>query len=157
MRYSMEIRIATANDIEALCPILTEFFAYNARLQPMYCNAAIESGEYPKSIIESDKSDFLIAVDNNSVVGFIHINQMETPPYDAITPHKYAEIMAFMVTAASREKGIGSELVNFAKGWSTERNLDYIELFSLVNANEANNFYDKNDFVTVSHIRRLVL
>jgi len=53
----MEIRIATLSDIEALCPLLTEFFAYNARLQPAYCVAANERGEYPKTIIESDNSD----------------------------------------------------------------------------------------------------
>jgi len=67
----IEIRLAIMNDIEALCPILTEFFAYNAELQPTYCTAAIEGGEYPKSIIESDNSDFLIAIENDVIVGFI--------------------------------------------------------------------------------------
>jgi len=153
----MELKIATVNDIEALCPLLTEFFAYNAQLQPLYCNAAVENGEYPKSIIESENSDFLIAVDGDSIVGFVHICQMETAPYDAFVPYGYAEIIAFMVTATCREKGIGSLLIDYAKKWSKDRSLDYIELFSLVNANEANRFYDKNDFVTVSHIRRYVL
>ena len=150
----MEIRIAETSDIEALCPLLTEFFAYNAELQPMYCTAAIETGEYPKSIIESEDSDFLVAIKNGTVVGFIHINQMKTPPYDAITPHNYAEIMALMVTASCREQGIGTELIELAKKWSKDRNLDYLELMSLVNAKEANTFYDNKDFITTSNIRR---
>ena len=153
----MEIRVATENDIEALCPLLTEFFAYNAELQPMYCSAAVESGEYPKGIIESENADFIIAADGDSIVGFIHINQMETPSYPAITFHNYAEIMAFMVTTACRDKGIGSELIEFAKKWSRERNLEYIDLLSLANANEANIFYDKKDFITTYHLRRYVL
>jgi len=153
----MDIRIATENDIEALCPLLTEFFAYNAQLQPFYCNAAVENGDYPKGIIESENSDFLIAADGDSIVGFIHINQNKTLQYDAIVPHNYAEIMAFMVTKKSRDKGVGSKLIEYAKQWSKERNLDYIELLSLVNADEANNFYDKSDFITVSHLRRYEL
>jgi len=150
----MEIRVATQNDIEALCPLLTEFFAYNANLQPMYCNADIESGEYPKTIIESDDADFLIAEENGVAIGFIHINQAKTLPYNSIVPHIYAEIMAFMVTAPFRKQGIGHALIEVAKKWSVERHLDYVELISLVNAKEANQFYDKQGFVTMSHIRR---
>jgi ribosomal protein S18 acetylase RimI-like enzyme len=153
----MEIRLATLNDIEALCPLLTEFFAYNAGLQPMYCNLHYERGEYPKGIIESDKSDFVVAVQNDAILGFIHINQMKTPPYDSIVSHDYAEIMAFMVTATHREQGVGALLIDAAKQWSNARNLDYIELISLTNAKEANSFYDNKDFVTVSHIRRYTL
>jgi len=151
------VRIATLNDIEALCPLLTEFFAYNATLQPAYCNADNESGEYPRAIIESDNSDFLIAVEGDAVIGFIHINQMKTAPYGAIIPHDYAEIMAFMVTASLREQGVGALLVEVAKDWSKERNLDYIELISLSNAKEANSFYDHKDFAIVSHVRRYTL
>ena len=153
----MEIRVATANDVEGLCPLLTEFFAYNAKLQPRYCNAAVEDGEYPKGVIESVDSDFLVAKVDGDIVGFIHINKMKTPPYSAVASHDYAEIIAFMVTASHREKGVGSKLIDFAKTWSFERNLDYIELFSLVNANEANEFYDKKDFITEAHIRRYQL
>jgi len=145
------------NDIEALCPLLTEFFAYNAKLQPEYFIAAIERGAYPKEIIESENSDFIIAIDNGVIIGFIHINQMKTPPYDAIAPHNYAEIMAFMVTASHREQGVGFLLINASKQWSNVRNLDYIELISLINAEEANRFYDNRDFATVSHIRRYIL
>ena len=153
----MVVRLATLNDIEALCPLLTEFFAYNAELQPAYCNADNECGEYPRAVIESDDSDFLIAVEGDAVIGFIHINQMKTAPYGSIVPHDYAEIMAFMVTASLREQGVGSLLIEAAKEWSIERNLDYIELISLSNAQEANDFYDHKGFAIVSHIRRYTM
>jgi len=153
----MELRKAVLSDIEALCRLLTEFFAYNADLQPMYCNAAIGDREYPESIIESDDSDFLVAVADGIIVGFIHINTMKTPPYNAVVPYNYAEIMAFMVTAKYRNAGIGLKLINYAKEWSKDRNLEYIELNSLSNATEANSFYDKYNFDTVSYIRRCIL
>jgi len=153
----MEAKIATLDDIEALSSLLTEFFAYNAELQPGYCHAHRECGKYPKDIIESDNSDFLIVTENDAVLGFIHINQMKTLPFGSVVPHNYAEIMAFMVTASHRGHGVGAMLIEVAKQWSYSRNLDYIEAISLVNAERANTFYDNKDFVTVSHIRRYTL
>jgi len=153
----MEIRLATPGDIEALCPLLTEFFAYNAGLQPAYCRAQSGCGEYPKKMIENEDSDFLVAVECGAVLGFLHINQMKTPPHDSLVPHAYAEIMAFMVSAPRRGEGIGAMLIDAAKQWSRARNLDYIELFSLVNAEEAGRFYDHENFDTVGQIRRYPL
>jgi len=155
-RCSIEIWLATLNDIEALCPLLTEFFAYNAGLQPMYCNATVERGEYPKNTIESDSADFLLAIESDAVLGFVHISQATTPPFASIVPHRYAEIMAFMITVSHRGQGIGSKLIEAAKQWGNARNLDYIEAISLVNV-EANGFYDNAGFVTMSHIRRYAL
>ena len=153
----MEVRLATLDDTEALCILLDEFYAYNARLQPAYCHADNEQGDYPKTMIESDNSDFLLAAEGNAVLGFIHINQTQTPPCGSIVPHNYAEIMAFMVTAPRRGQGIGAMLLEAAKQWSRTRNLDYIELTSLANAKEANSFYDNISFSTVSHTRRYTL
>jgi hypothetical protein len=142
----MEIRIAELKDVDALCPLFTEFFTCNAKLQPMYCKAENENGAYPKKVIEKEYSDILVAVDNGIIVGFIHIKQMQTPQVGSVVHHDYAEVMAFMVT-----------LIDFAKQWSKDRKLDYIELISLINAKEANSFYDNKDFVTMSHIRRYTL
>ena len=36
----MEIRTATLDDIEQICLLYNEFFAYNAKLQPEYCKEA---------------------------------------------------------------------------------------------------------------------
>ena len=153
----MEVRVATLSDAEALCPLLTEFFAYNANLQPLYCHADNEDGEYPKTVIGKTDADFIIAVENGIALGFIHINQMKTPPYGSVVPHNYAEIMAFMVTESRREEGIGEKLIEASKKWSKERNLDYIELISFINAGKANSFYDNKGFVIESNIRRYAL
>jgi len=153
----MEIRLATLNDIDEICPLLNEFFAYNANLQPNYYKIDNECGKYPKSIIESTEADFLLAFENGVAVGFIHIIQMTTPPFGSIVPHKYAEIIGFMVTSSHRNKGIGSKLMAAAKHWSTARNLDYVELSVLKNSTEALAFYEQNQFSTVLHTMRYSL
>jgi len=142
----MEIRLAIQSDIESICQLYNEFFAYNAGLQPTYYNAGNESGGYPRSTIISENSDIILAVENDKVVGFIHIRESQTPPFDALVPHSYAEIVDFIVTAAYREKGIGSKLMDAAKQWTKIRSLDYIELFVLSNANNESRFYEHKDF-----------
>ncbi|MCL2377438.1 MAG: GNAT family N-acetyltransferase [Defluviitaleaceae bacterium] len=150
----MEIRLATLNDIDAICPLLNEFFAYNAGLAPMFCKMDDERGDYPKSIIESSDADFLIAVENGIIRGFVHISQMKTPPFGSIVPYRYAEIIGFMVTEAHRGKGIGTKLMDAAKEWSNARNLDYIELAVMANSKNALEFYEQKDFSTTLHIMR---
>ena len=153
----MEIRLATLDDIDPICQLYNEFFAHNAGLQPQYYCAAKESGEYPKGTITSDSSDIFLAVESGIAVGFIHVREAQTPPFDSVAPHKYAEIVDFFVTAAHRKKGIGSALLDAAKRWSKAQNLDYIELFVLAGAEDEYRFYRHRDFATVSHTLRYSL
>lgn len=157
MTDSIEIRIATVDDIEMICTVLNEFFAHNEELQPTYFRADIERGEYPESIIENDSADFLVALRDNTVLGLIHISQMKTPPFGSVVPYNYAEINVFMVTASQRKKGIGTKLMGMAKQWSKVRNLDYIELAVLRNAKDAFRFYEQSNFDTVMHTMRCTL
>ena len=153
----MEVRLATLDDIEPICILYHEFWQYNADLQPMYYKAGTENGGYPKSVITSEKADIIIAVEKNIIVGFIHIREAQTPPFDAFVRYNYAEIIDFITTVNHREKGIGSELLGAAKQWAKERNLDYIELFVLSDAEDEFRFYENRDFVTVSHTMRCLL
>ena len=103
----MEIRVATLDDIEQICQLYNEFFAYNNKLQPEYCKAVKENGIYPKSVTTDERSDIIVAVENNNILGFIHIREDETPPYDSVVQHNFAVIIDFIVTVSSRERGWG--------------------------------------------------
>jgi len=153
----MEVRLATLDDVGNFCHLFTEFFAYNAALQPEYCNAIIEDGKYPEAVIKDENSDIFIAIENDLIVGFIHVIESKTLPYASIVQHNYAEVMAFMVTASCRRKNVGSKLMSAVKEWGTTRNLDYIELVTLSNAKEAHAFYDRYGFETKAHVMRCAL
>jgi len=155
--HNLEIRLATLNDIEPLCQLYCEFFAYNAALQPMYYKAGIENGRYPASVISSENADIILAVEDKKVVGFIHIREAQTLPYDVLVPYKYAEVIDLMTTAAHRKEGIGSGLIDAAKQWARTRHLDYIELFVLCEAKNQLRFYANRDFAVVSHTMRCPL
>lgn len=153
----IEAYLATVKDIEQICKLYSEFFAYNAELQPEYCNAVKESGEYPRSVIADGNADIFIALDGDIIVGFVHIRAAQTPPFASVAAHNYAEIADFFVTASYRGKGVGAKLMGAAKGWSRVRRFDYIELSVLSNAKGALYFYENNDFVVAAHTMRCPL
>jgi len=153
----MEIRLAVLNDIEQICELYHEFWEYNADLQPQYYKSATETGGYPRSVIENTDADLFVAVENEFMVGLIHVRELQTPQYDVFVHHKYAEVVDLIVTASNRRKGIGSALMDAAKNWSRARDLDYVELFVLAEASGEIQFYERENFKTVSHTMRYTL
>jgi len=153
----MEIRLADLNDINPIRELYNEFYAYNANLQPQYYNAATENGVYPQSTIESESVDIFVAVENYVIVGFIHVREAQTLPYPPIVQHRYAEVVDLIVTESQRRHGIGSALMEAVKNWSKTRDLDYIELFVLAEASGEIQFYERENFKTVSHTMRYIL
>ena len=153
----MEIRLSGINDIVGICSLYNEFFVYNTNQQPQYYKPAIESGRYPKSVIESDSEDIYIAVDDNVIVGLIHIVEEQTPPFDCFVQYKYAAITDLFIDEIFRKKGIGSLLLESAKQWAKSRKLNYIELNVLAENENGIQFYNDKEFKTVSQIMRYTL
>ena len=102
-------------------------------------------------------SDLIVADEDGELLGFIHIREGKTPPYDALMQNHYAQIIDFIVTEKQRQKGIGTKLMDAAKQWANERKLDYIELFVLDGAKSEHRFYENNDFTPVFHTLRCML
>lgn len=151
----MNIRLALPGDLKAVSDLLTLFFKNNAEQQPENYIAAIDSGEYPNSVIQSDSGDFIIAEINNNIVGILHIEQYETPAYPSVKPRKFACIIDFFVLEEHRRKNIGHMLLEKAKDLAKYEKLEYIELMVLENNSIGRNFYEHEDFVTTSRTMRL--
>lgn len=154
----MKIRTAVLNDVPSICKLYEEFYAYNASLQPNYYCAVEEKGGYPQSVIKNNKSKIFVAVnEEDTIIGFIHVEENITPPFPSVAAHGYVEVIDFFVTDNYRKKGIGSMLINEAKRWGKSLGLDYIELFALTNAEGAINFYEHEGFELVSQTMRFSL
>ena len=106
------------------------------------------------SMITNNEEDIFLAVENSEVIGFIHVKEEFTLPYDSIIPHHYALIAELMVTSGHRKEGIGSKLMDTAKQWAVERNLDYLQLLVLAEAENQYQFYKNRDFITVFRTMR---
>lgn len=153
----MEIRLAETNDIQGICGLYNDFFVYNADQQPQYYKKAIETGKYPKSVIENNAEDIYVAVDGSVLIGLIHIVEEKTPPYDCFIQRRYATIIDLFVTENFRGKGVGGQLLESAKQWAKARELDYIELNVLAENENGIKFYNHEKFKAVSQIMRYTL
>ena len=159
----MEIRLAVPADADALCALYEIFFDQNAAEQPeyyrpvQYPTSASDYGAYPKSVIASESADFLVAVQDSEVIGFIHVSEDKTSPYASIVPHRFAHVVDFVVRPDRRNCGVGALLLEHAKQWAQARNLDYLELFVLKQNENAHRFYRAHEFGDVSTTMRCPL
>ena len=152
-----EIRLLGLDGIGQLKSLYGDFFAYNAKLQPKYYKESVISEEYPKSVILSKEDDIFVAVRDGIIVGFIHVQENKTPPYDSYVPYRYAEIIELFVAGEFRKLGIGAKLFDAVKVWSKGRGLAYIEAMVLAEAEGEIMFYEKKEFKKRAHIIRCEL
>lgn len=68
--------------------------------------------------IKSEVEDIIIAVENDKIMGFIHIAEEKTLSYACFIPLKYAVIVDLYVQEAHRRRGIGTQLLEAAKQWA---------------------------------------
>jgi len=114
----MVVRCATLTDVEELNLLYQHFFTHNASQQPAYYKVAIESGRYPKYVIESPQEELFVAVENEKLVGFIHVSEDKTPPFDCYVPHRFAVGVDLYIVPDCRKRGIGTKLIDTAKQWA---------------------------------------
>ena len=152
-----KIRLATFDDVVVISKMYEDFFAYHAKMQPDYYNAAEEHGKYPEYIINSEKDDLIIAEIGSNIAGFAHVLEDKTSPYDCIVQHKFAVCMDLYTALDYRKMGIGTELMNAVKDWAKSRRLDYVELKVLIENENAIRLYEREGFGTVFHAMRCKL
>ncbi|MEA4919526.1 MAG: GNAT family N-acetyltransferase [Clostridiaceae bacterium] len=150
----MDIRTAGINDIEAIRIFYEDFFAHNASQQPEYYKKANSYPDYPISVVRSNDADILAAEENGCLIGFVHVEMGQTPPYETFVPHKFASVIDLYVEPSSRGIGAGSMLLSSAAKWAKTRGADYIELNVLTENENALRLYEKLGYKIVSHIMR---
>ena len=153
----MIVRIATTEDILNISRLYDEFYKYNNSMQPSFCVAAKESGQYPQSVIDGTTGDIFVAETENGIIGFVHVEEDKTPPYPSVAQHRFACIVDLYVAPECRKRGVGKALLEKVKEWSYNRELEYLELFVLEENDIGKRFYKKEDFKAASSTMRHIL
>lgn len=141
------IRKATAKDILAISELYREQFREMARLIPDFIKEGDQSTEFIEKTISDEDSDILVYEDDGKVVGFILLQAKTRPDFDFMLPGKFCYIMDVIVTENHRGKGFGTELMNSAKEWATERGCVFVNLDALSNNTDAIRLYEKLGFI----------
>lgn len=140
----MLIRKATVADIEGINKLFYELDTDAINMQPEHFQRGVRSVDYLSSLISDDKSDFLLAVIDDKMVGFSLLFEKETSNISLLVPCKYAYIQDFVVSKHYRNKGIGTKLMEESKLWAKNRGMNYLRLSVLPKNKDAQRFYRRH-------------
>lgn len=107
----MKIRLAKLVDISNISTLYRTLFQTMAELQIEYYRKADQDVDFLKSVINSDTKDILVAEEDEQIIGFVLVQQLDTPPYACIVPHRYTLLMDIVVSDLYRGQGIGRALI----------------------------------------------
>lgn len=153
----MTISPATLTGIPEISRLYQELNASMAALSPQDFRAAKQDEGFIRSVIEDERSDFLLAWDGGEVLGFALVQQKTAPPYPAFLPHDYAYLMDIVVDPAYRHKGVGTLLLKAVEDWARARGAEFIELGVLSGNLPAIAAYEKAGYIENRKTMRLAL
>jgi ribosomal protein S18 acetylase RimI-like enzyme len=140
----MDIRKAAANDIPEINQLFWELDTDAIKYQPEHFQRSDRTEDYLMEIIKSEKSDFLVAILDNEILGFSLLYEKEVKGLSLLIPCKYAYIQDFIVKEKYRNRGIGTQLFEASKQWAKERNMEYLRLSVFPTNDSGIRFYKRH-------------
>lgn len=124
----MNIRKAIKDDIGDINKLFLELDKDGVKYQPEHFKIGDRTDEYLLEIIDNPKSDFLLAILDNEVIGFSLLYEKETKGLSLLIPCKYAYMQDFVVKEAHRNHGFGTQLFEASKQWAKDHGMEYLRL-----------------------------
>lgn len=140
----MNIRRATKNDLVEINKLFLELDQHGAKAQPAHFKIGERTEEYLLGIINSDNSDFLLAILENTIVGFSLVFEKEVKGISSLVPCTYAYLQDFIVKEEYRNRGIGTKLFEASKQWAKDRHMEYFRLTVLPTNESGIRFYKRH-------------
>jgi ribosomal protein S18 acetylase RimI-like enzyme len=144
-------RPATSGDIQGIQTLYIQGDVYHSGILPDVFRRGSRGrpNELILSWIEDERSDYLVALLRERIVGFLNLRESSRPDYPIFLPRRFAEIENLVVDRDHRRKGVGSLLLGAAKRWAVERGLESIQLNVWAANGPALRFYDGSGFETI--------
>ncbi|OGC82201.1 MAG: hypothetical protein A2V81_00460 [Candidatus Abawacabacteria bacterium RBG_16_42_10] len=147
----IHIRLAVPEDFDQICALFNESHALHHQALPHFFQDSTYI-VYEKNIFDAafaQKSEVIfIAEEGEKLLGAVHaeIHESKNPAHQGakvLTKRKFGFVHTLVVAAASREHGIGKELLMKVEDWFKERGIDEIEIEAWSFNERAENFYKK--------------
>lgn len=140
----MIIRTAIKSDIIDINQLFIELDADSVQYQLEHFQLGNRTDEYLLEIINNTKSDFIVAVIDDNVVGFSLVFEKEAKGLSLLIPCKYAYLQDFVVKQECRNRGIGTQLLDGSKKWAKEHGMVYLRLFVFPTNDSGIRFYKRH-------------
>lgn len=105
---------------------------------------------YFQELLEDTDYEILVARENGEVVGFAVMQIKEAPPFESMTPRKYAYMNDFGVKNSNQRKGIGRVLFDECVKWSKTKGASSLDLNVWEFNQNAISFYESQGMKSVS-------
>jgi GNAT superfamily N-acetyltransferase len=140
----MEVRCATISDIGRIQELFWELDTDAIETQPEHFQRGERTAEYFCKIINDNKSDFLLAIINNSIIGFSLLFEKEVKGLSLLVPCKYTYIQDLIITKIYRNHGYGTKLLEVSKQWAKDHDSEYLRLTVIPKNIDGIRFYKRN-------------
>ena len=140
------VQLAAKNNIDEILALYKEFFLEMAAHQPKLLRPAEANKTFIKSMLNRFDTDYFVALADGKTVGFVLVQQLDTPDYACNIPYKYAYLMDIKVSKLYQGNGIGAKLIERVEQWAKDRGLAYVELNVLAENKGAQKLYKRTGY-----------
>ncbi|MFE8700631.1 GNAT family N-acetyltransferase [Cytobacillus sp. FJAT-54145] len=156
---NITIDVAKPEDFDAVNSIVKEGQDLHAEALPYIFRKVdpVMPRSYFKELLESQDAEIFVAKINHEIVGFAIMDIKVSPPFDSMTPRKYAYMSDFGVSSNVQKTGIGSALFDACVEWSKTVGASDLELNVWEFNEKAISFYEKKGMKNLSRKMNLVL
>ena len=148
----MNIRRATAEDLERLQPLYDGQLRYMAVCQPREYRAVRQDGAFIRSEIEAEQGCVLLAEENGAVLGFVSVTTADTGEKAHRVPQRYGELENIYVREECRRTGVGTALFRAAWDWARAGGAASMHLMTLAENTRAQSFYESMGMRFLQHV-----
>jgi GNAT superfamily N-acetyltransferase len=143
--HTVEIAIASSNDIPELCDLLNSLFSQEAEFVP---DRQAQTRGLARVISSSEVGDILVARDDGEIVGMVNLLYTVSTALGAPVA-----LLEDMVVASNRRgQGIGTTLIRGAVKFAKEKGCMRITLLTDDDNEGAHRFYERHGFSQTSMI-----
>jgi diamine N-acetyltransferase len=146
----MQILKPNSSHLTELLALWEGQYSYHNGLDDTYyvSNSPLLTERFEKHLLKAINNDdphILVALEDNSLLGFITFNEGEADYFDTKITH-YGEIIELFVLDDHRMQGVGKALMSAAENYFKEKGITTIKLQSSSFNETALKFYDKLNY-----------
>lgn len=152
---SFRIRRAHLPDHLALCELWAQVDAFHANIRPDFFSTSKDPSRsrlYLDQIVEDQDQELLVAVQEDRLIGLIHLQLYDTPRSPVFVNRRRAHVEDLVVDESFRRFGVGKALLRAGEDWAQRNHAEQVVLTVWQGNQVAETFYKHFGYQAVSTV-----